>query len=240
MTSLVEINGNIFVIISWVWLAGIGSFFSPCIFPVLPIYMGILTGNPGKKSLRIFSTDIYIAPIIKTVFFVTGLATVFILLGFGAGTLGLIINNDYLPVIMGAIVIILGLHQMEIINFSFMQKQKTISLKRQQYDGYWGSYILGLTFSFGWTPCIGPVLSTILAISLSGSKVFLGGALMGVYTLGMAIPFLIISVLSTTLLKKISFIKPYMNLIKKIGGLLIVLVGVLLLFNQVNFLTSIL
>lgn len=205
----------------------------------MPIYFGILAGNPGDKSFNLFSFKIYSKPILKTLLFIAGLSTVFILLGFGAGALGSLIQNDYLPVLTGIIVIILGLHQMELINFPFMQRQKRIDLKKNHYETFLDAYLLGFTFSFGWTPCIGPVLSTILAITLTGNQAFLGSVLMGVYALGLAIPFLILSVFSTTLINKLSFIKPHMNKIKRFGGLLIVIVGILLLFNQVNILTSI-
>lgn len=232
-------DGNIIFIISSILFAGIASFFSPCIFPILPVYMGILSENPGRNKVIFFKSHIFLKPIIKTVLFVLGLSTVFILLGFGAGAIGTYIQSDYSSVIMGTIVIILGLHQMGVLNFSFMLKQKTINLKKEKYEGYVGAYLLGFTFSFGWTPCIGPVLSAILAITIAGNKVFLGGGLMAIYSLGMSVPFLILSILSSYLLERLSGIKPHMEKIKKIGGLLIVLMGILLLFDQFNFLATI-
>lgn len=238
MTNLTEANGNIFIFIVGIWLAGVGSFFSPCIFPVLPIYFGILSEDLGEKKIKIFAFQIYTKPFFKTLFFIGGLSTVFILLGFGVGALGTVIQSDYLPIVMGIIIIILGLHQMEIVNFRFMQRQKTIVLEKKQYQGLLGAYILGFTFSFGWTPCIGPVLSSILALTLIGDQALLGGGLMAIYALGMTIPFLIMSLLSTKLFAYFSKIKPYMGKIKKIGGFLIVIMGILLLFDQLNFLTT--
>lgn len=238
MNHLIATNGNIFIFIGGIWIAGLVSFFSPCIFPVLPVYFGILSEDPGEGKIKLFNIQIYTKPIMKTLFFIGGLSTVFVLLGFGAGALGSVIQSNYLPVIMGIIVIILGLHQMEIFNFSLMQRQKTIVLEKKKYKGFLGAYLLGFTFSFGWTPCIGPVLSAILAITLTGNQALVSGALMGVYTLGLAIPFLMMSILSGKLLKHFSKVRPHMEKIKKIGGLLIVIMGVFLLFDQLNLLTN--
>jgi len=201
MQQILQINDNLFIFGLGVFLAGIASFFSPCIFPVLPIYVGVLIEDCGEKYISLFSFKIYLKPIIRTLLFVAGLSTVFILLGFGAGAFGSFINSKYLFLLMGVIIIFLGLHQMEIINFSFMQRQKKITLTKNQYQNYLGAYFLGLTFSFGWSPCIGPILSTILAITLTGNQAFLGAGLMSVYALGLTIPFIVISLLSTALIK---------------------------------------
>ena len=232
------IVGNGFFFILGIWIAGLASFFSPCIFPVLPVYFGILAEDPGKRKIKLFSFQIYVKPIVKTLLFIGGLSTVFVLLGFGAGAISTIIQSKYVPVVMGIVVIALGLHQMEILNFTVMQRQKTLVLKKDKFKGFFGAYVLGFTFSFGWTPCIGPVLSAILAISLAGNQSLLGGSLMSVYALGLAIPFLIMSILSTKLLQYFSKIKPHMKKIKKIGGLLIVIMGIFLLFDQLTLFTN--
>lgn len=225
---------NNFFVIS-VFIAGVLSFFSPCILPVIPVYIGLLSDDVGEKGIRIFKKKIYTKPIIRTCLFVLGLSTVFVLLGFGAGTLGSIINSRWTTVVMGVVVIILGLHQGDFINLKFAQKTVKIDVKERRQKGYLGAFLLGLSFSFGWTPCIGPVLTSIIAISASGNGIY-GLTLMGVYSIGMAIPFLIISVMSSILLKHMVKVKRHMGFIKRVGGIIIILMGILLIAGQANVL----
>ncbi len=141
---------------------------------------------------------------------------------------------------MGTIIIILGLHQMEIFHFKKLEVQKSFTFKKSEANRYWSAFLLGITFSFGWTPCIGPVLSSVLAIAASGGNgAVQGGFLMLVYTLGLAIPFLILALASSIVLRHFGKIKPYMGLLKKIGGLLIILMGILLMLGNLNVLASI-
>ena len=170
-----------------VFLAGVLSFFSPCVFPLLPVYLGKLA--------------------------------------------------EY---VLGGIVILLGLHQMELININFLQRQKKIELDGKRQGGILGAFLLGLTFSFGWTPCVGPVLGAVLAVvaSENGSALY-GGLLMAVYAAGMAVPFLILAVASSWLLKYSSHVKRHMVLLKKIGGVLIILMGILLMLGKLDMLAAV-
>ena len=135
-----------------VFLAGVLSFFSPCVFPLLPVYLGKLAEDPGTRSFSFFGLKVYVSPLVKTVFFITGLSTVFFSLGFGTGFFSHIFYHPYTPYVMGGIVILLGLHQMELININFLQRQKKIELDGKRQGGILGAFLLGLTFSFGWTP----------------------------------------------------------------------------------------
>lgn len=141
---------------------------------------------------------------------------------------------------MGGIVILLGLHQMELININFLQRQKKIELDGKRQGGILGAFLLGLTFSFGWTPCVGPVLGAVLAVvaSENGSALY-GGLLMAVYAAGMAVPFLILAVASSWLLKYSSHVKRHMVLLKKIGGVLIILMGILLMLGKLDMLAAV-
>ena len=200
-----------------VFLAGVLSFFSPCVFPLLPVYLGKLAEDPGTRSFSFFGLKVYVSPLVKTVFFITGLSTVFFSLGFGT-----------------------GLHQMELININFLQRQKKIELDGKRQGGILGAFLLGLTFSFGWTPCVGPVLGAVLAVvaSENGSALY-GGLLMAVYAAGMAVPFLILAVASSWLLKYSSHVKRHMVLLKKIGGVLIILMGILLMLGKLDMLAAV-
>jgi cytochrome c-type biogenesis protein len=213
---------------STVFIAGLVSFFAPCTFPLMPVYVGILTDKSEGKKLQ---------PYIKTLLFVLGLSTTFILLGFGAGALGRFINGTWFSIITGLIVVILGLHQMDVFKIKALNKYKVLKFKQKGKDGYLSTYLLGLTFSFGWTPCVGPVLGAVLVVSADGGQALYGGLLMAVYALGLAIPFLLIAALSSLLMDKLEKMEKYLPKIKKFGGVLIVIMGLLLMTDQLTTLT---
>ena len=224
-----------------VFLAGVLSFFSPCIFPLLPVYTGILLdSDPKAKSFRLFGRDVPWSGLISTLRFIAGISLIFFILGFGAGFLGNLLYTNWFRYAMGAIIIILGLHQMEIFHFKKLEVQKSFNLKSKHSNRYLSAFLLGITFRFGWTPCIGPVLSSVLALAASGGNGALQGALLTlVYTLGMALPFLLLALASGFIMPYFSKIKPRIILLKKIGGFLIILMGLLLMFGQLNILSGI-
>lgn len=223
-----------------VFLAGILSFFSPCILPLLPVYVGILLDTDEPRTITIFGKKIAWYGIIKTLFFIAGLSVVFLILGYGAGFLGKVLYTEWFRYVLGAIVILLGVHQMELINFKLLQRQKSVQLKKDKNrNDFYNAFLLGVTFSFGWTPCVGPVLSSVLAIAASGGNGALqGGLLMLVYTLGLSLPFLAMALASGWVLQRFSKLKPYMGVLKKIGGALIILMGILLMLGNLNALAS--
>ncbi|MEG0368329.1 MAG: thiol-disulfide oxidoreductase-associated membrane protein CcdA2 [Coprobacillus sp.] len=222
-----------------VFIAGVLSFFSPCIFPLLPIYIGTLLDDEGKDVIKIKNITIHTTAIIKTLVFILGISTVFFILGYGAGALSGILYSPYTNYIMGIIVIILGLHQMDIINVKILQRRKAITFQQNKHKGLIQAFLLGLTFSFGWTPCIGPVLSSILAVAASNDGTALyGGFLMLVYAFGLAIPFLLMALASTFVMNCFQKLKKHIVLMKRIGGILIIIMGVLLMFDQLNYLTT--
>ena len=154
-----------------VFLAGILSFFSPCILPLLPVYVGILLDTDEPRTITIFGKKIAWYGIIKTLFFIAGLSVVFLILGYGAGFLGKVLYTEWFRYVLGAIVILLGVHQMELINFKLLQRQKSVQLKKDKNrNDFYNAFLLGVTFSLGWTPCVGPVLSSVLAIAASGGN----------------------------------------------------------------------
>lgn len=223
-----------------VFLAGILSFFSPCILPLMPVYVGILLDSEHPRTVRFLGREISWYGLIKTLCFIAGLSTVFLVLGYGAGALGQVLYAPWFRYLLGGIVILLGIHQMGLINIQQLQKQKSLQLKKnEKRSDLLNAFLLGITFSFGWTPCVGPVLSSVLAIAASGGNGALqGGLLMLVYTLGLALPFLALALASGFVLRHFSKLKPYMGLLKKIGGALIILMGILLMLGNLNILAS--
>lgn len=206
------------------YLAGLASFFSPCIFPIIPVYISILS-NGEKKSIS------------KTLAFVLGLSVVYIILGFGAGYIRDLFYSDKVRIAGGILVIIFGLFQMDILKLKFLEKSRVFNYESEK-QGILSTFILGITFSFGWTPCVGPILGSILVLASSSSDTINSVSLMLLYLLGMATPFVIFSLASKTLFKKMSFIKKYLPVIKKIGGVLMIVMGLLLVFNKLNVLLT--
>ena len=209
---------------STAYIAGLLSFFSPCIFPIIPVYISILS-NGEKKSVS------------KTLAFVFGLSITYIVLGFGADYVRDVFFNDKVRIIGGILVIILGLFQMDILKLKFLEKTKMMNYEGQD-QSIISTFILGVTFSFGWTPCVGPILASILVLASSSGDTVNSVGVMFSYLLGIATPFVIFSLASKTLFKKMSFIKKYLPVIKKVGGFLIIIMGLLLIFNKLNVLLT--
>ena len=208
------------LLIGTVFLAGLASFLSPCIFPIIPIYFGILAKG-GRK-------------ILNTVLFIAGLSLTFVSLGFSFGFLGNLFFNDNVRIIAGIIVIILGIHQLGIIKLNFLERTKVVEVKTEGKSASFEAFFLGLTFSLGWTPCIGPILASVLALSGDEGSALYGASMMLVYVLGLATPFVLFSLFSQELLKRTKALNKHLGKFKIIGGLLIIVMGILLITNNLQ------
>lgn len=232
--------GHIFFFLS-VFLAGILSFFSPCILPLLPVYTGVLLDDKDGAQASSGKFSISVTSLLRTLAFIAGISFIFILLGYGAGFLGDLLYASWFQYLTGAIIILLGLHQMEILHFKGLYKEKRLQLQGQGQNGkgYSQAFLLGLTFSFAWTPCVGPVLGSVLALAASGgSGAWQGAGLMLVYTLGLALPFLLLALTSSYILKHFRKLHPYLGILKKVGGFLIIVMGLLILFGNASILSQ--
>ncbi|VKK49868.1 cytochrome c-type biogenesis protein [Streptococcus pneumoniae] len=232
--------GHIFFFLS-VFLAGILSFFSPCILPLLPVYTGVLLDDKDGAQASSGKFSISVTSLLRTLAFIAGISFIFILLGYGAGFLGDLLYASWFQYLTGAIIILLGLHQMEILHFKGLYKEKRLQLQGQGQNGKGCSqaFLLGLTFSFAWTPCVGPVLGSVLALAASGgSGAWQGAGLMLVYTLGLALPFLLLALTSSYVLKHFRKLHPYLGILKKVGGFLIIVMGFLVLFGNASILSQ--
>ena len=208
------------LLIGTVFLAGLASFLSPCLFPIIPIYFGILAKG-GKKILNTF-------------LFIAGLSLTFVSLGFSFGFLGNLFFNDNVRIIAGIIVIMLGIHQLGIIKLNFLERTKVVEVKTEGKSASFEAFFLGLTFSLGWTPCIGPILASVLALSGDEGSALYGAAMMLVYVFGLATPFVLFSLFSQELLKRTKALNKHLGKFKIVGGLLIIVMGVLLITNNLQ------
>ena len=224
--------------ISTVFFAGILSFLSPCVVPLLPVYFSVFAGTGIEQNSEKSKASLWLALVLRTLLFVAGIAFCFVLLGFGAGALGSVINNDIFLIVMGAIVVIMGIHQTGLVKIKGLYREKKLNLDRAGKRDALGIFLLGFTFSFGWTPCIGPVLAAILGLSAGSGTAFYGGFLMAVYSLGFAIPFVILALFSQMLLSKIKKLNNHLDKIKIVSGIVIIIMGILLMTNNFNMLTA--
>lgn len=218
-----------------VFIEGIISFFSPCILPILPIYLSILSGSNIEmmkdKKIKIYKGSL----ISNTIFFTLGISTTFFILGSSIGVLGdlLIEYKDIIMILGGILIIIMGLFYVDIIRLNFLQQEKRLQMKTQNINPI-SAYILGFTFSFGWTPCIGPMLTSVLIMASTSKSIVEGNILIWIYTLGFILPFIITSIFYKKLFKNLNKIKQHMSTIKKIGGIILVVSGLVMTFNGIK------
>ncbi|CKG77724.1 cytochrome c-type biogenesis protein [Streptococcus pneumoniae] len=208
---------------------------------MLPVYTGVLLDDKDGAQASSGKFSISVTSLLRTLAFIAGISFIFILLGYGAGFLGDLLYASWFQYLTGAIIILLGLHQMEILHFKGLYKEKRLQLQGQGQNGkgYSQAFLLGLTFSFAWTPCVGPVLGSVLALAASGgSGAWQGAGLMLVYTLGLALPFLLLALTSSYVLKHFRKLHPYLGILKKVGGFLIIVMGLLVLFGNASILSQ--
>ena len=210
--------------------AGFISFLSPCVLPIIPGYISYITG----KNLNELDRDKR-KVLIKTILFSLGFSSIFISLGIAASALGniLLFFSNELRIVAGLIIIFFSLQLLGVLNFNFMNQEKRIHTKSYK-DNYIFPYIVGAAFAFGWTPCIGPVLGSIIALSATEATVAKGVLLLSSYSLGLAIPFILSGYfMNKFLISKKGFSK-YYGRVTKAGGVILLITGVLITTNQIQ------
>ena len=210
--------------------AGLISFLSPCVLPIIPGYISYITG----KNLTELEQDKR-KILIKTIIFSLGFSSVFISLGIAASAIGniLLFFSNELRIAAGLIIVIFSLQLLGLLNFNFMNQEKRIQTKSYK-DNYIFPYIVGAAFAFGWTPCIGPVLGSIIALSATEATVGNGILLLSFYSLGLAIPFILSGYfMNQFLISKKGFSKYYGH-VTKVGGIILLTTGILILTNQIQ------
>jgi len=209
-------------------IGGLISFLSPCVLPIVPPYLAYMSGvtiheMQDQAQARRKAT-------LAALFFVLGLSTVFLLLGFTASAFGaFVLQNQLLfAKLSGAVVIVFGLHFLGVFRIPILDREARVDT-RDAGGSVFGAYILGLAFAFGWTPCIGPQLGAILSLAASEASVARGTLLLGVYAAGLGIPFLLAAMFLNRSMTLMNRIKPYMGTIEKIMGGLLLFVGIMLI-----------
>lgn len=211
---------NLFSNIFIAYFAGILMLFSPCIFPVLTLYFSILS-NRGNK-------------ILNTISFLLGISMTFVLLGYSTSLgfyyISSFLNTRIFKIIISTIIIFIGLLQAEILKLKFINKTKFIQIKENK-NSIINSFLVGFSFSFAWTPCVGLILAFILSLIAESSTATSGTFLMFIFTLGFATPFVIFSFISEEIFKKFDFIKNNLNDLKIYSGYLMIIFGIWIQFR---------
>ena len=216
-------------------LAGLISFLSPCVLPIVPPYLAYMSGisldsSAEKSNLKV---------IIVAAFFVMGLSTVFLILGVAASSFGILLlgYKDLLTTIAGLLIMCFGLHFLGIVRIPLLNREVRFDVG-DKGGSFFGAYLLGLAFAFGWTPCIGPQLGAILSLAASEASLYKGMILLGFYALGLGVPFLIVAAFLSNMGDTLLFFKQNFELIERVMGLLLWTVGLLMLsggFTDLSF-----
>jgi cytochrome c-type biogenesis protein len=218
------------------FLAGFLSFLSPCVLPLLPSYVSFITGvsfeqltsGEDRKRVRFLT-------ITNSLAFVSGFSAVFISLGASSSFIGQLLykHQEWIRIGGGLLIIIFGLFISGIIKFDLLLKEKRFHLHGKP-AGYLGSFLIGMTFAAAWSPCIGPILGTILLYAAAEGSTLYGLKLLSVYSLGLALPFLLSSLAINTFLSYSKALYRFMRVIMLLSGLLLIIFGVMLLSNKVR------
>ncbi|MEO0990973.1 MAG: cytochrome c biogenesis protein CcdA [Pseudomonadota bacterium] len=217
--------------ISIALFAGVLSFLSPCVLPIVPPYLAYMggisvtdmgSGGSGRRKV-----------LLPAAFFVLGLSTVFLFLGFTASAFGrfFLTNQEWFVIGAGVIVMTFGAHFLGIYRFRFLDQEARLDAGDRGGSAF-GAYLLGLAFAFGWTPCIGPILGAILSLAASEASITRGTTLLAAYALGLGLPFLLVAAFFPSLSGLMAWMKRHMEQIERVMGLLLWTVGLFMLTGQ--------
>ncbi len=216
-------------------IAGLVSFLSPCVLPLVPPYLVFLAGTSLERLAdREPEPRVKRETVAAAALFVLGFTTVFVALGASASVIGSLIRayTGPLAIVAGAVIIVMGLHFLGVTPIAWLHRQKRLEVAKPV--GLWGAYVIGLAFAFGWTPCIGPILAAILAVAASEQTVAKGASLLAVYSLGLGIPFIVAAFAVEPFAAFLARFKSYLHRVEQVMGGLLVLTGIAFLTGSLN------
>ena len=216
------------------FLAGLISFLSPCVLPLVPPYLAYMAGvSLGEMSDDERPPAVSAKVVLTSIVFVLGFATVFVALGASFSYIGSFVTEYFqiLSYVAGAIIIVFGLHFLGLFKIGFLYREARFQVANKPL-GLVGAYVMGLAFAFGWTPCVGPVLTAILFVAGNEADAMHGGLLLLAYALGIGIPFIIAAMFAGQFMRFMTKFRSQMGMIEKIMGVMLVITGVLFLTGE--------
>jgi cytochrome c-type biogenesis protein len=222
------------------FIAGLVSFLSPCVLPLVPGYISIVSGSSlDQLKARAKEASLFRTVLLNSVMFIIGFSITFILLGASATWIGqvLVSRMRLLGQLAGLILIVFGIHLMGIFKINFLYKDKRFH-NVEKPRGLFGALVLGLAFAFGWTPCIGPILAGILTLASTKQTVSQGMFLLAIYSAGLGIPFLLTSLALNKFLTFYGRFKKHFHAVEVVSGALVIAVGVLILTGSLTRLAT--
>ena len=221
------------------FVAGLLSFFSPCVLPLIPAYFTFISGLTLEELTDGLDAEIRRKIFFSTMSFITGFSVIFILLGASASYLGGLTHDyrDIIRVVGGALIVILGIHLTGIVRIPFLEFEKKFHLKQKPLNLF-GTFLVGMAFGAGWSPCTGPQLGSILALAMGKGTVWNGIGLLSTYSAGMALPFVVISIFINYMLVFVRKTSRFMPVFNRVAGTILILIGLLLLADKLYLLTG--
>jgi len=219
--------------------AGFISFISPCVLPLIPAYISFISGLSVEELTTTRKNVLFNRTTANALAFVVGFSLVFILLGASATAVGqfLLRYSALLIRIAGVIIMIFGLHTMGVFHIGLLYKEKRVQTQRKP-TGLLGSFLVGLAFAFGWTPCVGPLLAAVLAYAATQETIRQGIFLLAFYSLGMAIPFMLTAIAINSFFRVFNKVKRHFRLVEIFAGLLLIAIGLLLVLNRFSLIAG--
>jgi cytochrome c-type biogenesis protein len=217
------------------FIAGLLTFISPCILPLVPVYISLMSGRAIYKSSSIrFSERLHL--FLNSIFFVLGFSIVFIILGLTVTIIGQVLQG-YLSIIArigGVIIIVFGLQYIGLFRISFLNIEKRFNIPANLKSGYLGSFIIGVVFSFGWVPCVGMILSGILLLASQLETLLQGVLLLGVFSLGLGLPFILTAIFISFFSNFLKKINRHLNVVSIISGIFLIILGIIFVTDSMT------
>ena len=219
-------------------LAGLASFLSPCVLPLVPPYLGYLGGTTLDQltTAQVEDRALWRRVVLASLLFVLGFTTVFVGLGAGASFFGQVMQTykEQLAMVAGAVIILFGLHFLGVLRIPLLYSEARFQANTGGGATLAGAYLIGLAFAFGWTPCFGPVLATVLTLAANEASLGAGVRLLAVYSLGLGIPFVLAAVAIGPFLSFMHRYRRYLGMFEKVMGVVLIITGILFLTGSLN------